>query len=133
MVAQKVALRQVSPLQVIFLGCVVAAAALSPAAPSLVGELGDATGGNVGWLVFLGVFPTALAFTTWAYALSRTDAGRLAAVTYLVPVLSILIGWALLGEAPPALAFLGGAICLVGVALARRRRGTGAATQKAGP
>jgi drug/metabolite transporter (DMT)-like permease len=57
---------------------------------------------------------------TWAYALARTSAGRLAATTYLVPAIAILIGWALLGEAPPALAFLGGAICLLGVAVARR-------------
>ena len=34
--------------------------------------------------------------------------------------ISLVIGWALLGEAPPALAVLGGAICLVGVVVARR-------------
>ena len=57
---------------------------------------------------------------TWAYALARTDAGRLAATTYLVPATAILIGWALLGESPPSLAFLGGTVCLVGVAVSRR-------------
>jgi drug/metabolite transporter (DMT)-like permease len=36
------------------------------------------------------------------------------ATTYLVPPLAILIGWALLGEAPEALAFVGGALCLGG-------------------
>ena len=40
---------------------------------------------TIGWLVYLGVFPTALAFTTWAYALARTSAGKLGATTYLVP------------------------------------------------
>ena len=65
--------------------------------------------------------PTALAFVTWAYALARTDAGRLGVTTYLVPPLTILTGWLLLGETPVATALVGGAICLVGVALSRRR------------
>ena len=75
----------------------------------------------MGWLVYLGVFPTALAFTTWAFALARTDAGRLAATTYLVPPLSVLLGRLILGETPPALAFLGGALCLVGVWISRHQ------------
>jgi drug/metabolite transporter (DMT)-like permease len=71
--------------------------------------------------VYLGVVPTALAFSTWAYALTRTDAGRLGVSTYLVPPLVVLLGWALLDEVPPALAVLGGLVCLAGVALSRRR------------
>ena len=53
-------------------------------------------------MVYLGVFPTALAFTTWAYALARSSAGRMGALTYFVPPLAILMGWALLDEVPPA-------------------------------
>ena len=58
---------------------------------------------------------------TWAYALRHTSAGRLGSLTYLVPVVAILLGWALLGETPPWLAAVGGALCLARVALARRR------------
>ncbi len=65
--------------------------------------------------------PTALAFSTWAYALARTGAGRLGVTTYLVPPLVVLLGWLLLGEVPPAVAVGGGVICLAGVALARGR------------
>jgi drug/metabolite transporter (DMT)-like permease len=57
---------------------------------------------------------------TWAYALSKTTAGRMGATTYLVPPIAILIGWALLDESPEALAFLGGALCLAGVVITRR-------------
>ena len=67
------------------------------------------------------VVPTALAFSTWAYALRRMDAGRLGVTTYMVPPLVILFGWLLLDEAPPALALVGGAVCLVGVAVSRTR------------
>ena len=69
--------------------------------------------------MFLGVGPTAIGFSTWAYALARTSAGKLGATTYLVPPLTILMGWAVLDETPPLLAFAGGALCLVGVAVAR--------------
>jgi drug/metabolite transporter (DMT)-like permease len=120
-VAQKVVLRTLSGTQTIFLCCVIGAAACLPFAGSLVNELGSAPGGAIGWLCYLGIAPTALGFSTWAYALRRTDAGRLAATTYLVPPLSILLGWLWLGETPASLAYLGGALCLAGVALSRRR------------
>lgn len=61
-----------------------------------------------------------MAFTTWAYALGSTTAGRMGATTYLVPPLAILMGWAILGETPVALALVGGALCLAGVVAARR-------------
>jgi drug/metabolite transporter (DMT)-like permease len=120
-VAQKVVLRSLTGTQTIFLCCVIGAVACLPFAGSLVHQLGDAPGGSVGWLFYLGMAPTALGFSTWAYALRRTDAGRLAATTYLVPPLSILLGWLWLGESPASLAYLGGALCLAGVALSRRR------------
>ena len=120
-VTQKVALRRVSSLQTIFLSCVFAAIGCAWAAPSLARGVEDASGSNIAWVVYLGLFPTAIGFVTWAYALARTSAGRLAATTYLVPAISILLGWAFLGETPPRLAFVGGAVCLVGVAVARRR------------
>jgi drug/metabolite transporter (DMT)-like permease len=120
-IAQKIALRTVGILQLNFLCAVVATLALLPATPSLSRDLGDATTSSIAWVVYLGAFPMALAFTTWAYALARTSAGRLSSTTYLVPAISILLGWAFLGETPAALAFLGGAICIAGVAVARRR------------
>lgn len=119
-VLQKVVLRRVSALQTTFLCCVVGAVLCLPFAPALAREAGNADGAALAWAVYLGVFPTGLAFTTWAYALARTTAGKLAATTYLVPPLSILLGWAILGESPPALAYAGGALCLAGVALSRR-------------
>ena len=52
-------------------------------APQLARELRAAPPEGIGWLLFLGVFPTTIAFTTWAYALARGSAGRLAATAYL--------------------------------------------------
>ena len=120
-VAQKVVLRRVTALQTTFLCCAVGAVACLPFAPSLADELAHAPTRSIAWVVYLGVFPTSLAFTTWAYALARTDAGRLGVTTYIVPPVSVLLGWIILAEAPPALAFAGGALCLCGVAISRLR------------
>jgi drug/metabolite transporter (DMT)-like permease len=120
-VAQKPVLRRLPPVQVTATACAIGALCCLPWAGSLVAELGTASPGSVAGLVYLGVVPTALAFSTWAYALARTDAGRLGATTYLVPPLVVLMGWLLLDEVPPALAVAGGAVCLAGVALSRRR------------
>jgi drug/metabolite transporter (DMT)-like permease len=120
-VIQKPVLARASPLQVTWLGCAAGAVVCLPFAPGLVAELDDAGATAVGWMVYLGVAPTALGFATWAYALRRTSAGRLASLAYLIPVVAILLGWALLGETPPWLAAVGGALCLAGVFLARHR------------
>ncbi|GAB3002352.1 DMT family transporter [Saccharothrix stipae] len=118
---QKVTLRHVDGLTAIWLGCVVATAVLLPWLPQLVGELRVAPAGAVLSAVYMGVFPTAIGFTAWAYALRRTDAGRLSATTYAVPAVSVLMSLVLLGEVPTVHGLVGGAICLVGVAISRRR------------
>lgn len=118
---QKPVLRTVSALQATWLGCVVGAIACLPFAPGLWQQTEDASAGTIAGLVYLGVGPTAVAFTTWAYALARTDAGKMGATTYLVPALVIVMSALALGELPPPLAFAGGALCLVGVAVTRVR------------
>ena len=118
-VAQKPVLGRVSPLQLTFLCCVVGAAVCLPFIPSLASQATDAPASALAWVVYLGVFPTGLAFTTWAYALKRTSAGRLGVTTYLVPPIAILLGWALLDETPPVVALAGGALSFLGVVVAR--------------
>jgi drug/metabolite transporter (DMT)-like permease len=120
-VAQKPVLRRLPPLQVTFTAAGIGAVCCLPWAGALGGELGRAPAGSIAGMVYLGVVSTALAFSTWAYALSRMDAGKLGVTTYLVPPLVILLGWLLLDEVPPGLALLGGVVCLAGVALSRRR------------
>ncbi|MCW2741234.1 MAG: putative permease [Blastococcus sp.] len=120
-VAQKPLLRRLPGLQVTFTACAMGAVCCLPWAGALVDDLGNAPAGSVAGMVYLGVVPTALAFSTWAYALRRMDAGKLGVTTYLVPPLVILVGWLVLHEVPPALALVGGAVCLGGVALSRRR------------
>jgi len=119
-VAEKPVLNRVTALQVTWICCAVGAIVCLPFTPVLVRELGTVPAGAIGWLVFLGVFPTSIAFTTWAYALARGEAGRLAATAYLIPPIAILMSWLVLGEVPSVIAIGGGALCLVGVYIARK-------------
>jgi drug/metabolite transporter (DMT)-like permease len=133
-VAQKPALAHGSALQVTTFGCLVGAVACLPFAGRLIEEAGRAPLPATLNMLYLGVFPTALAFTTWAYALARTTAGRMGATTYAVPALVVLMAWAFLGELPGPLTLLGGALCLAGVAVSRSRpAGTGAAAPSRTP
>ncbi|WP_427116340.1 DMT family transporter [Pseudarthrobacter scleromae] len=130
-IIQKPVLRKFPAAQATWFGILVGALCCLPFAGQLVSEVQAAPPQATWGLVYLGIFPTAIAFTTWAYALSLVDAGKLAATTYLVPGTTILISWLLLGEVPALLGLVGGLVCLVGVALTRRRsrnqRGAGAA------
>ncbi|HTE54750.1 MAG TPA: DMT family transporter [Kofleriaceae bacterium] len=121
-VLQKVALRRLPALQVTWLACASAAVVCLPFAAQLRADLAAAPVASALGVVYLGAVPTALAFTTWAYALARTEAGRLGAITYAAPPAAILIAWMLLGETPQTGQLVGGAICLAGVAVSRIRR-----------
>lgn len=73
-------------------------------------------------VVFLGVGPAALAYLAWSYVLKQRPAGSAANLLYLVPVVALGLGWAVLDESPSAVALLGGSIALLGVGLHRRSR-----------
>ncbi|WAU86257.1 DMT family transporter [Streptomyces sp. Qhu-G9] len=118
-VAQKPALRHGSALQVTTYGCVIGAVACLPFAGQLVSDARDAPLSATLNMLYLGVFPTALAFTTWAFALARTTAGRMGATTYAVPALVVLMSWAALDEVPGWITLGGGLVCLAGVAVSR--------------
>ena len=128
LVVQKPLMSRYSALQVTWTACAVGTLACVPFTGELLGDLRTASALDIAWVVYLGVFPTAVAFTTYAYALAHMSAGSLSVTTYLVPPLTVLMSWLALGEAPPAMAYVGGALCLLGVALTRRRTATPPAT-----
>jgi drug/metabolite transporter (DMT)-like permease len=120
-VAQKPALGRASALQVTTFGCLVGAVVCLPFAGQLVHDVAHAPASATVNVLYLGVFPTALAFTTWAYALARTTASRMGATTYAVPALVVAMSWLFLDEVPALLTLAGGALCLTGVAVSRSR------------
>lgn len=130
---QKHLLRHVDAATLTWLGALTGTIALLPWGGRLVGDLAAAPPSATAAVVYLGVFPTAVAFTTWAYVLSRSSAGTTSATTYAVPALALLMAWGILGEAPSPAMLAGGTLCLLGVAIVRwpTRRGHSAPVERA--
>ncbi|WP_427887528.1 DMT family transporter [Kribbella sp. GL6] len=119
-VTQKPLLSRLPAAEVTWLACTIGAVVCLPFTPALISDVRSADTATIWWIVYLAAFPTALGFTTWAFALRRTSAGRMGVTVYAVPVVAILLAWLLLGETPTLLALGGGAMCLAGVAISRR-------------
>lgn len=102
---------------------VCAALTLSPFAPEAVRRFCLAPWTHCCAVVFLGLFPSALAYLLWAKALALAEStGTVAAYMFLTPLFSFLLGYAVLAEMPGPGTFAGGALILAGLALFQRGR-----------
>ncbi|MBN1857627.1 DMT family transporter, partial [Candidatus Bipolaricaulota bacterium] len=90
-------------------------------APGLLEEISQAPWMATGAVIYLGVFPGAIAYVLWVYAISRSGVSNVASFLYLNPVLAILIAWIWLGEIPVWLSLGGGLVVVLGVALTNVR------------
>jgi drug/metabolite transporter (DMT)-like permease len=71
-------------------------------------------------VIYLGVFPSAIAYLLSNFALARLPACLQTAFLYLSPVLAALIAWAWRGEVPTVLTAVGGAVVIAGVVVVGR-------------
>jgi drug/metabolite transporter (DMT)-like permease/GNAT superfamily N-acetyltransferase len=89
--------------------------------PGLIHQLPLAPASSTWTIVFLGVFPGALAYFLWSYALARMPASRTASFLYAQPVLAMLVAWAWQHVIPAPVALAGGALALAGVVLVQTK------------
>ena len=74
--------------------------------------------------VYIGVFPAAIAYAQFSYAISKLPVSLATTFLYAVPVFSLGFAWLLLGEVPSPMTLLGGVVALSGIGLvtyAKRR------------
>lgn len=65
--------------------------------------------------VYIGIFPTAVAYLTWAMALAHSEASSVSNTLYLEPVVAIIVTWSWLQELPSALSIIGGFVAITSV------------------
>ncbi|KMY52668.1 membrane protein [Bacillus sp. FJAT-27231] len=96
--------------------------------PGLFQEIQGATTEATMAAIYVGIFPAALAYVTWAVALSLGEASAVTSMMYIEPVFAILVAWVWLKELPSTLSVIGGIVAISSVvivnALGRRRRET---------
>lgn len=83
--------------------------------PGLGENLREATATAHLSAVFVGVFPAAIAYATWAIALSLGNATKVSMMLYLEPAIAIIIAWFWLNEWPNTISLLGGLIAISSV------------------
>ncbi len=101
--------------------------------PGLARDLASAGAAPLAATAYIGIFPSAVAYSLFAFGLSRAPVTVVTTYLYLVPVSSLFFSWWVLREVPSALTVLGGSVAIAGIVLvnaakqrARRRAAAGA-------
>jgi len=116
-ILQKPLLQHYTSLQVVSMAVWAGTLFLVPAALDVAAELAGASSRSIGIVVFLGLFPGALAYASWSYVLSRIPASKAGSFIYCVAPTTVLIAWLWLGEVPTPLSLAGGFLALSGVVI----------------
>lgn len=88
--------------------------------PGLIEEVANAPIEATIATIYLGIFPSAVAYVTWSYALSRAPVSIVASFLYLQPVFAVIIAWIWLNEIPALISMIGGVVTILGVFLVNK-------------
>lgn len=128
-----ITLRTGSPLGVVGLSSLIGAAMLFPLGFLEQGYRDVPSWPAQAWLSigYLVVFATIIGFVLFYWAVRRFGAGLGAMTSYLVPIGTLILAALILGERAAPLQLVGGAVILIGVRIATRRRSSVAAETSA--
>jgi len=86
--------------------------------PEAISEISGATFFANAVVLFMGIFPAALSYLAWGYALSKAKkTAHVTVFTYLIPFISSLLGFFWLGETLSAFTIIGGIVIIGGMVM----------------
>ncbi|WP_018298567.1 DMT family transporter [Fangia hongkongensis] len=68
-------------------------------------------------IIYMGVFPGAIAYALWAYAFKHIKASIASSTLYVMPISSLFLAWLFLGEHAEMLTVMGGIIAVLGAVI----------------
>lgn len=122
---QKHLLKRYGPVELVCLSIISGAIAQIVFLPELIHELPVASMRSIGAVIYLGIFPAAIAYLSFSIALKHLPIVRVTPMLFAMPFLTLLLGWLVLGETLNMWGFIGGIITLIGpivVQLSRKKR-----------
>ncbi len=117
---QKPYLRRYSPLELTTYAVWAGTLLMGVWGPGLLAQVAAAPLEATLAVAYIGVFPGALAYVTYAYVLARWSVAKTTSLLYLVPLATLPIAWVWLGEVPRVTTALGGLVTLVGVVFVQK-------------
>jgi drug/metabolite transporter (DMT)-like permease len=94
---------------------------LLPYFPGLIHDVNNAAFHDSMGVVYLGIFPTLIAFALWTYAISIIPLSKAASGFYLIPLFTMIIGYLFLHETLGVCTLLGGLVTVAGALIINRR------------
>ncbi|MGC1182633.1 DMT family transporter [Legionella sp.] len=88
--------------------------------PTLMQEIKTADFQATVAVVYMGIFPAALAYLAWGYVLKYMSATNASVTLYAMPIVSTLLGFILLNEQPTLISLGGSGITLLGAFISNR-------------
>lgn len=121
-VAQKPLLKKFKPIEFTALAIWSGTLVMMIFAPTTIHEISTAPISATIAVIYMGIFPGAVAYAAWSYVLSQLPASQASQYLYYLPLLTTLMGWAVLGEIPALISLAGGLLAMIGAIVARKRR-----------
>lgn len=117
---QKPLLRTINPLSFTCYAIWFATCSLLYFLPQLIAEMHQASIGSLEAILYLGIFPSAIAYFTWSKGLEQMQASKAANLVYFMPLVTIALSWLVLSEEISAISLIGGFIAIVGALINNR-------------
>lgn len=90
--------------------------------PDMWHDIKHATIVSTSTVIYMGIFPGAIAYIGWCYAFGQLSAAKASSFLYGIPIVATFLGWLWLTEIPHWIALCGGLLALFGAFIVNRTK-----------